>query len=67
MSFQKKDKIFAQGDSRDGLFVIQTGKVQLSVVSENGREATLGILSEGDFFGEAGLAGQLLRMSRGRR
>jgi CRP-like cAMP-binding protein len=63
VSFQKKDKIFAQGDSRDGLFFVQTGKVQLSVASENGREATLGILGEGDFFGEGGLAGQLLRMS----
>lgn len=63
MSFQKKDKIFAQGDSRDGLFFVQSGRVQLTVVTENGREATLGILGEGDFFGEGGLAGQLLRMS----
>lgn len=63
LSFQRKDKIFVQGDSRDGLFFIQTGKVQLSVLSENGKEATLGILGEGDFFGEGGLAGQLLRMS----
>jgi CRP/FNR family transcriptional regulator, cyclic AMP receptor protein len=63
VSFQKKKTIFAQGDSRDGLFFIQTGKVQLSVVSDNGREATLGILGEGDFFGEGGLAGQPLRMS----
>jgi CRP-like cAMP-binding protein len=45
------------------LFFIQKGKVRLSVVSEAGKEATLGILSEGDFFGEGGLAGQLLRMS----
>ena len=63
MSFRKKDKIFAQGYSRDGLFFVQTGRVQLSVVTENGREATLGILGQGDFFGEGGLAGQLLRMS----
>jgi len=63
VSFEKKQTIFAQGDSRDGLFFVQTGKVQLSVVSENGREATLGILGEGDFFGEGGLAGQPLRMS----
>lgn len=63
VSFQKKDTIFTQGDAMDGLFFIQKGKVQLSVVSEEGREATLGILSEGDFFGEGGLAGQLLRMS----
>ena len=62
-SFQKKNTIFAQGDPTDGLFFIQKGKVQLSVVSEGGREATLGILSEGDFFGEGGLAGQPLRMS----
>jgi CRP/FNR family cyclic AMP-dependent transcriptional regulator len=63
MSFLKKKTIFVQGDPIDGLFFIQTGKVRLSVVSDNGREATLGILSEGDFFGEGGLGGQLLRVS----
>jgi CRP/FNR family cyclic AMP-dependent transcriptional regulator len=63
VAFQKKSTIFAQGDQTDGLFFIQKGKVQLSVVSEAGKEATLGILSESDFFGEGGLAGQLLRMS----
>jgi len=65
MTFEKKDSIFAQGDFSDGLFFIQSGKVQLSVVSEAGKEATLGILGEGDFFGEGGLAGQLQRMSSG--
>jgi CRP/FNR family transcriptional regulator, cyclic AMP receptor protein len=63
LSFQKKDVIFAQGDSTDGLFFIQRGKVRLSVVSERGKEATLAILGERDFFGESGLAGQLLRMA----
>jgi CRP/FNR family transcriptional regulator, cyclic AMP receptor protein len=63
LSFQKKDAIFTQGDSTDGLFFIQRGKVRLSVVSERGKEATLAILGERDFFGESGLAGQLLRMS----
>ena len=63
VSFKKNNTIFAQGDSTDGLFFIQGGKVQLSVVSEAGKEATLGILSEGDFFGEGGLAGQFIRMS----
>jgi CRP/FNR family transcriptional regulator, cyclic AMP receptor protein len=63
VSFEKKSTIFAQGDATDGLFFVQEGKVQLSVVSEAGKEATLGILSEGDFFGEGGLAGQLTRMS----
>ena len=60
---QKKKSIFTQGDATDGLFFIQKGKVRLSVVSEVGKEATLAILSEDDFFGEGGLAGQLLRMS----
>ena len=63
VSFEKKNTIFAQGAATDGLFFIQSGKVQLSVVSESGKEATLGILNEGDFFGEGGLAGQVIRMS----
>jgi len=63
VSCQKKKRIFNQGDSAEGLFFVQKGKVQLSVISEGGKEATLGILSEGDCFGEGGLAGQLLRMS----
>src|ERR1700678_1953688 len=63
VSFQKKSTIFAQGATTDGLFFVQQGKVQLSVVSEAGKEATLGILSEGDFFGEGGLGGQFTRMS----
>jgi CRP/FNR family cyclic AMP-dependent transcriptional regulator len=63
LSFARKSGIFAQGDSTDGLFFVQKGKVQLSVVSEGGKEATLGILSDGDFFGEGGIAGQLHRTS----
>lgn len=63
VSFGKRSTIFAQGDETDGLFFIQEGKVQLSVVSEAGKEAILGILSEGDFFGEGGLGGQFTRMS----
>jgi CRP/FNR family transcriptional regulator, cyclic AMP receptor protein len=63
ISFQKKKTIFAQGDPTDGLFFIQKGKVRLSVLSERGKEATLAILNEKDFFGESGLAGQLHRMS----
>ncbi|MGB9197458.1 MAG: cyclic nucleotide-binding domain-containing protein, partial [Terriglobales bacterium] len=43
VSFEKKQTIFSQGDATDGLFFVQTGKVQLSVVSEAGKEATLGI------------------------
>jgi len=60
--FQRKQTIFAQGDPADAVFYIQTGKVKLTVVSKTGKEATIGIFSEGDFFGEASLAGQPLRM-----
>jgi CRP/FNR family cyclic AMP-dependent transcriptional regulator len=63
VSFRKKNQIFAQGDSTDGLFFIQKGHIRLSVVSEIGQEATLAILGKDDFFGEGGLAGQPLRMS----
>jgi len=45
-----------------GLLADQQGKLRLTVVSKSGKEATLGILSEGEFFGEGGLAGQPLRM-----
>jgi CRP/FNR family cyclic AMP-dependent transcriptional regulator len=58
----KKKTIFTQGDAADAVFYIQEGKVRLTVVSKIGKEATLGILSEGEFFGEGGLAGQPLRM-----
>src|SRR5579859_5052594 len=60
--FFKKQAIFAQGDPADAVFYIQSGKVQLSVVSKIGKEATIGILNTKDFFGEGSLAGQALRM-----
>ena len=44
------------------MFHIQTGKVRLTVVSNDGKEATIGILGDGEFFGEGALAGQALRM-----
>ena len=62
MTFPKKQTIYTQGDAADTVFYIQAGKVRLTVVSKAGKEATLAILSEGDFFGEGGLAGQPLRM-----
>jgi CRP/FNR family cyclic AMP-dependent transcriptional regulator len=62
VNLKKKDAIFSQGDPADAIFYIKKGKVQLTVVSKIGKEATLGILSEGEFFGEGGLAGQSLRM-----
>jgi CRP/FNR family transcriptional regulator, cyclic AMP receptor protein len=62
MDFLKEQIIFTQGDAADAVFYIREGKVRLTVVSKVGKEATLGILSEGGFFGEGGLAGQSLRM-----
>ena len=58
----KKQTIFAQGDSSDAVFYIRAGKVKLTVVSRIGKEATLGILSKRDFFGEGCLTGQPLRL-----
>ncbi len=62
LAHPRKDTIFTQGDAADAVFYIQEGKVSLTVVSKIGKEATLGILNRGDFFGEGALAGQALRM-----
>src|SRR5271157_1664321 len=62
LTFAKKQGIFAQGDTADAVFYIQKGKVKLTVVSKTGREATIGVLRDGNFFGEGALAGQTLRM-----
>ena len=61
-AFPKKQTIFAQGDSSDAVFYIKAGKVKLTVVSQIGKEATIGILNKGDFFGEGCLTGQPLRL-----
>jgi len=63
VSVAKKRAIFSQGDKADAVFYIQKGRVRLSVVSKTGKEATIGIVSQGDFFGEGSLAGQIQRMS----
>jgi CRP-like cAMP-binding protein len=62
VTFSQKQTIFTQGEAADAVFYIQKGKVRLTVVSKVGKEATLAILSEGEFFGEGGLAGQPFRM-----
>jgi CRP/FNR family cyclic AMP-dependent transcriptional regulator len=62
MLFSKKQTIFAQGEPADAVFYLQTGTVRLTVVSTTGKEVTIGILSDGSFFGEGSLAGQPLRM-----
>ena len=62
LAFRKKRPIFVQGDLSDAVFYVRKGKVKLTVVSKTGKEATIGILKEGDFFGEACLTGQPLRL-----
>ena len=61
-AFPKKQPIFVQGDPSDAVFYIQKGKVKLTVVSESGKEATIGILNDGAFLGESCLTGQPLRL-----
>ncbi len=61
-AFSKKQTIFVQGDTSDAVFYIQKGRVRLTVLSKSGKEATIGILNDGDFFGEGCLAGQVLRL-----
>ena len=62
MAVGKKEGIFTQGDEANAVFYIQTGRVKLTVVSKAGKEATIGLLNEGNFFGEGALAGQAQRM-----
>lgn len=61
MSLGKGQTIYAQGDAADALFVIQKGKVKLSVKSQTGKEAILDILSDEDFVGKDSIAGQSSR------
>jgi CRP/FNR family transcriptional regulator, cyclic AMP receptor protein len=61
--YKKNQKVFLQGDPADAIFYIQSGKVKLTVVSKQGKEAVLAILGSDDFFGEGCLAGQPLRMA----
>jgi CRP/FNR family cyclic AMP-dependent transcriptional regulator len=56
-------EIFQQGQPADSLLYLRRGKVKLTVISKHGKEAIVGILSVGEFFGEGCLAGQQLRMA----
>ena len=62
VAYQRGEVIFAQGDPCDNVLYIQKGGVKLSVLSTTGREAVVGMLGTGDFFGEGCLAGQSVRM-----
>jgi CRP/FNR family cyclic AMP-dependent transcriptional regulator len=62
VSVRHKQKVFAQGDACDAVYYIQKGKIKITVVSKAGKEATIAVLNETDFFGEGCLASQPLRM-----
>jgi len=59
--YGKNQEIFTQGAAADSVFYIQKGKVKITVLSEHGKEAVVGILTQGQFFGEACLDGAPLR------
>ena len=63
LEFQKHQNVFAQGDVADTVFYIQKGKVKLTVLSEQGKEAVVAILEPGQFFGEGCMNGHNLRIS----
>ena len=56
VQFEPKETFFSQGDEANSVFYLQTGRAKLTVVSENGKEATITLLSVGDFVGEESLA-----------
>jgi CRP/FNR family cyclic AMP-dependent transcriptional regulator len=61
--YHKDAIVFSQGDPADAVFYIQGGKVKVTVVSEQGKEAVVAILGTNDFFGEGCLAGQAQRIA----
>jgi CRP/FNR family transcriptional regulator, cyclic AMP receptor protein len=65
-TYRKGQVVFAQSDAADAIFYVQKGKLKLTVVSNNGKEAVVALLGAGDFFGEGCLAGQQVRMATAR-
>jgi len=63
LEFRKDQVVFAQGDAADTVFYIQKGRVKVVVISEQGKEAVVGILGPGQFFGEGCMNGHSLRIA----
>ncbi|MDP2330258.1 MAG: Crp/Fnr family transcriptional regulator [Reyranella sp.] len=63
--YEKNHKIFSQGDVADTVFFIHKGKVKVTVLSEHGKEAVVGLFAEGQFFGETGLEEAAVRTTTG--
>ena len=61
--FKKEENIFQQGDVADSVYYIQKGKIKLTVLSKHKKEAVVGILGPGQFFGEGCMNGHTLRIS----
>src|SRR6202023_3145192 len=61
--YRKDQIVFSQGQVADAVFYIQQGKIKLTVISEQGKEAVVAILEPGQFFGEGCLNGHPLRMA----
>jgi CRP/FNR family transcriptional regulator, cyclic AMP receptor protein len=61
--FQKDEVVFTQGDAADTVFYIQKGRIKLTVISEQGKEAVVGVLGPGQFFGEGCLNGHSVRVT----
>lgn len=62
-SFRKNQTVFSQGDVSDSVFYVMEGKVKLTVLSAQGKEAVIAMLETGDFLGESCLTGQLVRLA----
>jgi CRP-like cAMP-binding protein len=62
VEYGKSEKIYTQGESAENVLYIQKGRIKLSVVNKVGKEAVVAMLGPGDFLGEGGMAGQLVRM-----
>jgi CRP/FNR family cyclic AMP-dependent transcriptional regulator len=63
VDYQRATAIFSQGDPADTVLYVQHGTVKLTVLSQTGKEAVVGMLGSGDFFGEGALAGQPVRLA----
>ena len=63
LEFRKDEVVFAQGEVADTVFYIQKGRVKVVVISEQGKEAVVGILEPGQFFGEGCMNGHSLRIA----
>jgi CRP-like cAMP-binding protein len=63
VTYERGQPVFRQGDAADAVFYIRTGKIQITVISEQGKEGVIAMLDAGEFLGEGCLAGQPLHLA----